>query len=91
MFRVQSHVHEKLDCKRHEVAICHVLLNVTDRSMDVRTMMSDDYEYVASRSGRVVSASACGVRGPRLNLTADGCLSRQLLRYAALGTGCTLL
>ena len=44
------------------------------------------------RSGRVVSASDCGVRGPGFESHRGRlCLSRQLLRYAALGTGCAPL
>ena len=42
------------------------------------------------RSGRVVSMSDCGVRGPRFKSHHGWlCLLRKLLRYAALGTGCT--
>jgi len=42
------------------------------------------------RSGLEVSAFDCGVRGPRLESHRGLCcvLSRQPLRYAALGTGC---
>jgi len=44
------------------------------------------------RSGLVVSASDCGVRGPRFESHRGRlCLSRQLLRYTALGTGCAPL
>jgi len=43
----------------------------------------------AGFSSRVVSASDCGVRGLRLeSRRVRLCLSRQLLRYTALGTGC---
>ena len=39
--------------------------------------------------GPAVSASDCGVRGPRFESHRRRlCLSRQPLRYAALGTGC---
>ena len=42
----------------------------------------------AGLSSRVVSASDCGVRGPRLESRYwQLCLSRQLLRYTVLGTG----
>jgi len=41
---------------------------------------------------RVVSASDCGVRGPRFeSRRVRLCLSRPPLRYAALGTGCAPL
>jgi len=41
---------------------------------------------------RVVSASDCGVKGPRFESHCGRlCLSRQLMRYAALGTGCAPL
>ena len=44
---------------------------------------------VASRSGLEVSASDCGVKGPRFESHRGRlCLSRQPLRYTALGTGC---
>jgi len=56
------------------------------------------YPYVTGkccsygRSGRVVSASDCGVRGPGFASRGGRlCLSRQPLRYTALGTGCALL
>ena len=40
----------------------------------------------------VVSASDCGVRGPRFESHRGRlCLSRQLLRYTVLGTGCAPL
>ena len=43
-------------------------------------------------SSRVVSISDCGVRGPRFESHRRRlCLSRQLLRYTALGTGCAHL
>ena len=46
-------------------------------------------DIVPGRSGRVVSASDCGVRGPRFESHRGRlCLSRQPLRYTALGTGC---
>ena len=49
------------------------------------------YAY-AGRSGLVVSASDCGVRGPRFESHRGRlCLSRQPLRYTALGTGCAPL
>ena len=44
------------------------------------------------RSGPLVSASDCGVRGPRFESHWGRlCLSRQPLRYTALGTGCAPL
>ena len=47
---------------------------------------------VAGRSGLVVSASDCSVKGPRFKSHRRRlCLSRQPLRYTALGTGCTPL
>jgi len=43
-------------------------------------------------SGLVVRASDCGLRGPRFESHCkQQCLSRQLLRYTALGTGCAPL
>ena len=43
-------------------------------------------------TGRVVSASDCGVKGPRFQSRRPQlCLSRQLLQYTALGTGCAPL
>ena len=42
-------------------------------------------------SGRVVSASDCGVRGPRFeSYRGRLCLPRRSLRYTALGTGCAV-
>ena len=47
---------------------------------------------IADRSSRVVSASDCGVRGARFESHCWRlCLSLQLLRYTALGTGYTPL
>ena len=47
---------------------------------------------VRSQYSRVVSASDCGVRGPRFESHRGRlCLSRQLLRCATLGTGCAPL
>ena len=47
---------------------------------------------VIYRSGLVVSTSDCGVRGPRFESHRRRlCLSRQPLRYTALGTGCAPL
>jgi len=48
--------------------------------------------HFAGLSSRVVSASDRGVRGPRFESHCERLsLPRQLLRYAALGTGCALL
>jgi len=48
--------------------------------------------YTAGRTGLVVSVSDCGVRGPRFESHRGRlCLSRQPLRYTALGTGCAPL
>jgi len=50
------------------------------------------YTLIQVALGRVVSASDCGVRGPGFESHRGGlCLSRELLRYAALGKGCTPL
>jgi len=47
---------------------------------------------LAGLSGWVVSASDCGVRGPRFESRRwQLCLSRQPLRYTVLGTGCAPL
>jgi len=47
---------------------------------------------VSGLSGRVVGASDCGVRGPRFeSRRGQLCLSRRLLRYTVLGTGCAPL
>jgi len=44
---------------------------------------------ISGLSSRVVSASDCGVRRPKYESRRRRvCLSRQLLRYTALGTGC---
>ena len=50
-------------------------------------------KHTAGLSSRVVGASDCGVRGPRLESRRGRlCLSQQqLLRYTALGTGCAPL
>jgi len=46
----------------------------------------------ADCSGLAVSVSACGVKVPRFESCRGRlCLSRLLLRRAALGTGCALL
>jgi len=50
------------------------------------------YNIRTGRSGRVVSASDCGVRGPRFKSHRGRLrLLRQPLRYTALGTGCAIL
>jgi len=50
------------------------------------------WRVLASRSGWVVSASDCGVRGPGFESHRGRlCLLRQPLRYTALGTGCAPL
>ena len=47
------------------------------------------FPTIAGLSSRVVSASDCGVRGPRFESRCwQLCLSRQLLRYTVLSTGC---
>ena len=47
---------------------------------------------LAGLSGRVVSASDCGVRGSRFESRRwQLCLSRRLLRYTVLSTGCAPL
>ena len=47
------------------------------------------YNTNAGRSSRVVSASDCGVKGPRFESRRGRlCLSRQSLRCTALCTGC---
>ena len=47
---------------------------------------------ITGRSSRVAVASDCGVRGPWFaSHRGRLCLSRQLLRYTALGTGCAPL
>ena len=49
-------------------------------------------QWSAGRSGLVVSASKCGVKGPAFEFHRGRlCLSRQPLRYTALGTGCAPL
>jgi len=48
--------------------------------------------YYAGLSSRVVSASDCGVRGSSFEShRGQLCLSRQLLRYTVLSTGCAPL
>ena len=48
--------------------------------------------HITGLSSRVVSTSDCSVRGPRFESHfRQLCLSRQLLRYTALGMGCTPL
>jgi len=46
---------------------------------------------IVDLSSRVVSASHCGVRGPVFeSRRGQLCLSRQLLRYTVLSTGCAV-
>ena len=48
--------------------------------------------FIAGRNGLVVSASDCGVKGPGFKSHRGWlCLSRQPLRYTALGKGCAPL
>ena len=62
------------------------------KMMDLLHDMMEGRDYVAGRSGLVVIASNCGVRGPRFDSHRGRlCLSRQPLRYTALGTGCAPL
>jgi len=63
-----------------------------DSSNTSRTSLRHEVDTLAGRSSRVVSASDCGVRGPGFESHCRQlCLSRQPLRYTALGTGCAAL
>ena len=56
------------------------------------THTTHNNQPTAGRSGRVVSASDCGVREPTFEPQRGRlCLSRRPLRYTALGTGCAPL
>ena len=56
--------------------------------LDERAVELTALLFFAGRSG-LVSASDCAVRGPRFEShRGQLCLSRQPLRYTALGTGC---
>ena len=57
-----------------------------------RTVSVLSLSIIIGLSGLVVSASDCDVRGPRFESRRGRlCLSRQPLRYIALGTGCASL
>jgi len=63
-----------------------------DSSNTSRISLRHEVDTLAGRSSRVVSASDCGVRGPGFESHCRQlCLSRQPLRYTALGTGCAAL
>ena len=69
--------------------------NSVIRNSSVPISLSDsqtiNHNYTG-RSGLVVSASDCGVKGPRFKSHRGRLrLSRQPLRYTALGTGCAPL
>ena len=52
----------------------------------------EKYQHGSGLSSRVVSASDCGVKRPTFeSQRGRWCLSRQPLRYTALGTGCAHL
>jgi len=61
--------------------------------MSLRWALSKEGKGTLERcNGLVVSASDCGVRGPRFESHRGRmCLSRQPLQYTALGTGCAHL
>jgi len=68
------------------------ILLVTTLPCDQITVDQITYLRVFMHHSRVVSASDCGVRGPRFESCCwQLCLSRQLLRYTVLGTGCAPL
>ena len=71
--------------------IRHEYVNETDL-IELINQLFHTFHTHAGLSSRVVSASDCGVRGPRFESRHwQLCLLRQLLRYTVLSTGCAPL
>ena len=74
------------------IVVCCQSLTNKDSYINTMTTIPSLAGPLPCRSGLVVSASDCGVKGPRFESHRGLlCLSWQPLRYRALGTGCAPL